>query len=111
MGYRRSLHDFGEGMALRTLGAFVTGVGVGWVARGSVGSTREALIHVIVKAHQLREGARRMVAERVEWVEDMLAEGRARYEMLRDDAPLDDEALPQVVAVGGDAAVTRGRAA
>jgi hypothetical protein len=99
-------------MALRTLGAFVTGVGVGWVARGSVGSTREALVLCIVKAHQLREGARRMIAERVEWAEDMLAEGRARYEMLRDEAPVDDEAPPQVIAVGSSSAVTkRGRAA
>jgi hypothetical protein len=91
-------------MALRTLGAFVAGVGVGWVARSTVGSTREALVQAIVAAHRLREGARRLVAEHVEWAEDMFAEGRARYEMLRDHVPMDDEVPPQVVAVGSNGA-------
>jgi hypothetical protein len=101
-------------MALRTLGAFVAGVGVGWVARSTVGSTREALVQAIVAGHRLREGARRLIAEQVEWAEDMFAEGRARYEMLRDHVPLDDERPPQVVAVGGTgggSAKKRGQAA
>jgi len=88
-------------MALRTLGAFVAGVGVGWVARSTVGSTREAMVKALVAAHKVREGVRRLVAEQAEWAEDMFAEGRARYEMLRDHAPLDDEAPPRVVGVGG----------
>jgi hypothetical protein len=100
-------------MALRTLGAFVAGVGVGWAARSTVGSTREALVEAIVAAHKLREGARRFVAETAEWAEDMFAEGRARYEALRDHAPLDDEAPPHVVALGGpgESASRRGQAA
>jgi hypothetical protein len=87
-------------MALVTTGAFVAGVVTGWVARSAVGSTREALVKAIVTAHKLREGARRLLAEQVEWAEDAFAEGRARYEALRDATPLDDEAPPQVVAVG-----------
>jgi hypothetical protein len=100
-------------MALRTFGAFVAGVGVGWVARSTVGSTREALVEAIVAAHRLREGARRFLAEHVEWAEDMFAEGRARYEALRDQTPLDDEAPPHVVALGGeaDSSNRRGQAA
>ncbi len=91
----------------------MAGVGVGWVARSTVGSTREALVQAIVAAHRVREGARRFVAEQVEWAEDMFAEGRARYEMLRDHVPLDDEVPPQVVAVGGTGpgAKKRGQAA
>jgi hypothetical protein len=88
-------------MALRALGAFVAGVGVGWVARSTVGSTREALIQGLVAAPKVREGVRRVLAEQVEWAEDMFAEGRARYEMLRDHAPLDVEVPPRVVGVGG----------
>jgi hypothetical protein len=111
-------------MALRTFGAFVAGVGVGWVARSTIGSSREALVRAIVVAHRVREGARRVLAEQVEWAEDMFAEGRARYEMLRDHVPLDDEALPHVVVAGrpggdvdrrgpspSDRAGSRGRAA
>jgi hypothetical protein len=87
-------------MAFATLGAFAAGVVTGWVARSAAGSTREALVKAIVAAHRLRERARRLVAEQVEWAEDTFAEGRARYEALRDTSPLDDEAPPQVVAVG-----------
>lgn len=86
-------------MALRTLSAFVAGMGVGWVARSTVGSSREAMVRALVVGHKLREGARRLVAEQVEWAEDMFAEGKARYELERegDAAPLDDDAPPQVV--------------
>jgi hypothetical protein len=97
-------------MALRTFTAFVAGVGVGWVARSVAGSSREALIQAIVAAHRLRDDARRLIVEQFEWAEDMFAEGRARYEMLRNpnQAPLDDEAPPNVVSdppigVGGHA--------
>jgi hypothetical protein len=100
-------------MALRTFGAFVAGVGVGWVARSTVGSTREALVQAIVVAHRVREGVRRVLAEQVEWAEDMFAEGHARYQMLRDHVPLDDEVPPHVVVAGRpeDRAGSRGRAA
>jgi hypothetical protein len=84
-------------MALRTLSAFVAGMGVGWVARSTVGSSREAMVQALVIGHKLRDGARRLVAEQVEWAEDMFAEGRARYELQRDHVPLDDEAPPQVL--------------
>ncbi len=75
----------------------MAGMGVGWVARSTVGSTREAMVRALVVAHKLRDDARRLVAEQVEWAEDMFAEGRARYELEREAVPLDDEAPPQVV--------------
>ena len=100
-------------MALRTFGAFVAGVGVGWVARSTVGSTREALVQVLVVGHRLREQVRRVLAEQVEWAEDMFAEGRARYELERDQVPLDDEVPPHVVIAGRpeERAGSTGRAA
>ena len=82
------------------------------MARSTVGSTREALVQAIVAAHRVREGARRFLAEHVEWAEDMFAEGQARYEAMRDQTPLDDDAPPQVVSLEDtDASNRRGQAA
>ncbi len=83
-------------MALRTLGAFVAGMGVGWAARSTVGSTREAMVKALVVGDKVRDGVRRVLAEQIEWAEDMFAEGRARYEIEKDHAPLDDERPPVV---------------
>ncbi len=49
-------------MALRTLGAFVAGVGVGWVARSTVGSTREALVQAIASARAAASAAEKTAA-------------------------------------------------
>ena len=84
-------------MALSTVAAFVAGFGAGWIGRSVAGSTREALVQTLVAAHKVRDGARRIVAEQVEWAEDLLAEGRARYEQLGQPAPIDDEVPPQVL--------------
>jgi len=67
-------------MALEGLGAFAAGVAVGWAGRSLAGSTREALVRAIVAGHQVKNDLRRAVAERVEWIEDLVAEGRIRYE-------------------------------
>lgn len=67
-------------MALKTFGAFAAGVVVGWTGRSVFGSTRELMVEALVTAHQLQGRAKRLLAERFEWAEDMFAEGRARYE-------------------------------
>jgi hypothetical protein len=67
-------------MAARTTAAFLAGVAVGWVGRSLLGSTREAMVKGLVVTHEIRERLHRAVAERAEWLEDMFAEGRARYE-------------------------------
>ena len=79
-------------MAVQTVGAFLAGVVVGWTGRSVMGSTRETLVQAIILGHRLRDGARRVVAEQVEWAEDMFAEGRARYEARRDGAAFDEYA-------------------
>jgi hypothetical protein len=84
-------------MALSTVAAFAAGFATGWVGRSVAGSTREALVQALVAAHKVRDGARRIVAEQVEWAEDLLAEGRARYDQLREAPPIDDEVPPQVL--------------
>ena len=86
-------------MALGTSLAFAAGVVVGWTGRAALGSTREALVHSIVLGHRAREVARRLVAEQVEWVEDMFAEGRARYESAREVVPVEHDEPPRVVEV------------
>ena len=93
-------------MAFTTVAAFAAGFATGWVGRSVAGSTREALVQALVAAHRVRDGARRIVAEQVEWAEDLLAEGRARYDQLREATPIDDEIPPQVVGIE-----KRGRAA
>jgi hypothetical protein len=84
-------------MALSTVAAFAAGFATGWVGRSVSGSTREALVQTLVVAHRLRSGARRLVAEQVEWAEDLLAEGRARYDQLSEGPPIDDDVPPQVL--------------
>jgi hypothetical protein len=86
-------------MALSTIAAFVAGFATGWVGRSVTGSTREALVQTLVAAHKARDGVRRIVAEQVEWAEDLMAEGRARYEQLNRPVPIDDDAPPQVLEI------------
>jgi hypothetical protein len=83
-------------MATKTTAAFLAGVAAGWTMRSVLGSSREAIVRAIVLAHEGRDKVRRMVGERVEWLDDLLAEGRARYEAASDEAPLDEEAPPHV---------------
>jgi hypothetical protein len=96
-------------MALTSLGAFAAGFAAGWIGRSVVGSTREALVQAIVTVHKVRDGVKRVLAEQVEWAEDLVAEGRARYEELHAGPPLDDELPPQVLDL--DKLEKRGRAA
>jgi len=84
-------------MALSTVAAFAAGFATGWIGRSVAGSTREAIVQTLVAAQRVRDGARRIVAEQVEWAEDLLAEGRARYEQLSQAAPIDDDVPPQVL--------------
>ncbi|HWZ90157.1 MAG TPA: hypothetical protein VNW92_14940 [Polyangiaceae bacterium] len=83
-------------MAFKTTSAFVAGVATGWVLRSTLGSSREALVRVIVVAHRGRERLKRVVAENAEWLDDLFAEGRARYDGSQVEVPLDDEAPPVV---------------
>jgi hypothetical protein len=101
-------------MALKTFGAFAAGVVVGWTGRSVFGSTRELMVQTLVAAHHLQGRAKRIVAERFEWAEDMFAEGRARYDAdashegrFGDASPYPDTHLE----AGADVASGRGRAA
>lgn len=85
-------------MAVGTFGAFAAGIVVGWLGRSAAGSSRDAMVQAIVQGHRVRDGVKRVVAEQVEWFEDMFAEGRARFDARRESSDLDDHvARPQVV--------------
>src|SRR5262245_61866567 len=67
-------------MPLLGLRAFMAGVAVGWAGRAVAGSTRETLVRAVVAGYRARDDLRRAAVERWEWIEDLMAEGRIRYE-------------------------------
>jgi hypothetical protein len=78
--------------------AFAAGVVAGWTGRAVLGSSREALVKALVAGHGVREQVKRLVAEQSEWIEDMFAEGRARYEeQQREAVEIESSAPPRVV--------------
>lgn len=83
-------------MPFESLGAFAAGVAVGWAGRSVAGSTREALVRVIVTGHKLRSDLRRALGERAEWIEDLMAEGRLRYESAEPPPTYDEEEPPRM---------------
>jgi len=91
-------------MPLQTTSAFVAGVATGWVLRSVLGSSREAMVRVLVIAHRGREKLKRVVAENAEWLDDLFAEGRARHHDARPSTPIHDETPPHVVAKKADRA-------
>ena len=88
-------------MALRTVGAFVSGFAAGWIFRSAVGSTREAAIRALVRIDGLRHEVARVVAEEVERIQDFFAEGRAHHEAEGPKGPVDDASPPRVVSLRG----------
>lgn len=98
-------------MALKAFGAFAAGIVVGWTGRSVFGSTRELMVQSLVAAHELQGKAKRLIAERFEWAEDMFAEGRARYEVEVNQEPPLGHADNALVNEGDDLGASRGRAA
>jgi hypothetical protein len=84
---------------LRTIGAFASGVVVGWVARGVLGSEREVLVRSIVLAQTINDRVRRLAAEQVEWWQDLMAEARARIDLHRQAAHPDEDSQAKVVRI------------
>jgi hypothetical protein len=80
---------------------------VGWAGRSVAGSTREMLVRAVVLGHEVRNDLRRAVVERWEWIEDLMAEGRIRYEESASKA----EEAPDVDFAEADVPSSRGRAA
>lgn len=81
---------------MKTVGIFLAGVVTGWALRSSFDSLRELAVSAVATGYEVAQRARRLVATEKEFFEDLVAEGRARYEASRRTAP---EAAPAAVIV------------
>src|SRR5262245_21132099 len=65
---------------MRSVGIFLAGVATGWVLRSSFDSFRDLTVRSVAAAYDMAERARRFAATEREYLEDLLAEGKARHE-------------------------------
>jgi hypothetical protein len=65
------------------LGLFVAGFASGWAVRSTVDSSRDLAVGVIAMAYGAYDRTKRLVAVEREHLEDLVAEGKARYEAKR----------------------------
>jgi hypothetical protein len=65
---------------MKTIGVFLAGVATGWVLRSTFGSFRGLAVSAVAGGHDMAARARRFVAVEREFFEDLMAEGRARFE-------------------------------
>jgi hypothetical protein len=68
---------------MKMLGLFVAGFASGWVVRGTVDSSRDLVVGAIATAYGVMDRAKRVVAMEREHLEDLMAEGKARFEAKR----------------------------
>jgi hypothetical protein len=81
---------------------FVAGFAGGWMARGQVDSSRAAVVSVVATYFKTVERVKRIVAIEREHLEDLVAEGRARFELdrarARTQVTARRESAPQVLS-------------
>ena len=65
------------------LGLFVAGFASGWVVRSTVDSSRDLAVGLVSVAYGAYDRTKRLVAIEREHLEDLIAEGKARYESKR----------------------------
>ena len=65
---------------MKVVASCVVGFALGWAVRAVVDSGREALVSLTAAAHGMAEAARRHAGFEREYFEDLLAEGKARWE-------------------------------
>jgi hypothetical protein len=65
------------------LAAFLAGFATGFVARGTVDSSRNLTVGLISATYEVLDRAKRFVAVEREHLEDLVAEGKAHYEAKR----------------------------
>lgn len=66
-----------------SVGMFVAGFASGWMARSSVDSSRGMAVAVVAAYFRTVERVRKVVAVEREHLEDLVAEGRAKFEVAR----------------------------
>lgn len=68
---------------MRMFVSYVAGVVTGWALRSAVGSTRGLIVSAVSVALEARDRTMRILAQEREFLEDLVAEGRARYTAAR----------------------------
>ena len=63
--------------------AYLAGVATGWAMRSAFGSLRGLTVSAVQAGYEVAERTRRFVAVEKEFVEDLMAEAKARYEATR----------------------------
>jgi hypothetical protein len=72
---------------MKRVGLFLAGFASGWVVRSAVDSSRGLAVAGISALYGTAERLRRLVAIEREHLEDLVAEGRAKYESARGFQP------------------------
>lgn len=81
------------------LGMFVAGFASGWVVRSAVDSTHDLAVNVVAVAYGAYDRTKRLVAIEREHLEDLVAEGKARYEAKRARASRSTQPGPRAAEV------------
>lgn len=81
------------------LGLFVAGFASGWAVRSVVESSHDAAVGVVAAAYGVYDRTKRLVAVEREHLEDLLAEGKARYESKRARSAQATQPGPRVAEV------------
>lgn len=68
---------------MKVLASFVVGFAAGWGGRAVLDSRRDALVSLTAAAYGAAEAARRHLGFEREYLEDLIAEGKARWEANR----------------------------
>ena len=78
--------------------AYLAGVATGWVMRSAFGSLRGLTVSAVQAGFEAAERTRRFVAVEKEFIEDLVAEARARYEQARAQRERGQRPAPKAVA-------------
>ena len=78
--------------------AYVAGVATGWAMRSAFGSLRGLTVSAVQAGFEIADRTRRFVAVEKEFVEDLFAEARARYEAKKAGPEKVQRPAPKAVA-------------
>ena len=68
---------------MEVVAAFIAGFASGWVVRSAVNSTRAVAVAAVTAFYTAQDRARRWAATEREYFEDLVAEGRSRFDAAR----------------------------
>jgi hypothetical protein len=84
---------------MKLVGLFVAGFAAGWVVRSAVDSSHDLAVGMIAGAYGAYDRTKRLIAIEREHLEDLIAEGKARYESKRARSSRSDTTGPRVAEV------------